>query len=138
MLPFKRTVRSKVSLAFVCLTALLFVAFQIHSHTRTWKLRIVQRTVETSRARVAKNSSCVQDAGVSSRKVAIVHYCGGERYANISDLSEKNVREYAYKHNLEVHVANETSFPSEVFFTPKAWLKFPTTSPPWRRNPHTP
>jgi len=58
---------------------------------------------------------------------AVVHYCGGEQYTNIAKLSHENIKRYVARHGLELYVANSTTFPTEAFFNPKAWLKLAFT-----------
>ena len=60
---------------------------------------------------------------LKKKQSAVLHYCGGDTYAGIANLSLLNTREYAYSQGLEVLVANSSSLPTEPFFTPKAWLK---------------
>ena len=56
-------------------------------------------------------------------KPALLHYCGGKSYAGIAEFSLENSKEYAKRHELDVLVANSDTFPTESFFTPKAWVK---------------
>ena len=59
----------------------------------------------------------------TDRGTAVLKYCGGDAYSGIADMSLNNTKEYATRNGLEVLLANSETFPTEPFFTPRAWLK---------------
>ena len=132
-LPSNRSICQRalaLALVFVIITSTAFMSQGFPFYIRFGSLRCSQakRTdlcddFKVTASAPSTHTNLKEESDPLKLNAAVVHYCGGEQYANISKLSHENVKRYVARHRLELYVANSTTFPTEAFLNPKAWLK---------------